>query len=364
MYNNTSYRRFNVSGTTSFSFSPAAATVRTLPAIYAWTGATIRRIEPAPGTDGTGFIGYKVTGPVNGVWHYEYAVYNENIDRAIRSFSIPLSCGVTLTNTGFRAPLNHPGSLNDGTVGSAGFSNAPWTQTQSGTAMTWNTQTLAENPNANAIRWGTMYNFRFDSNQPPAAMNATVGFFKMGDPITVAVEGPSSPCAPLQLTTVVSRKTHTGAGAFDIPMPLDGVGVESRGLNGDHTLVFTFSNDITSGSASVNGGGTVANTSFSGSTMTVNLSGVPNAQQTVVTVSGVTDNFGQTMPDTAVTAAFLTGDVNGDRSVNTGDTLQTRNRSGQGTDTTNYRFDVNLDGSVSAGDAIIVRGRSGTSVGQ
>jgi hypothetical protein len=76
----------------------------------------------------------------------------------------------------------------------------------------------------------------------------------------------------------------------------------------------------------------------------------------------VTDSFGQTMPDTNVTVGFLTGDVNGDRSVNTGDALQARSRSGQSTDATNFRFDVNADGAVSAGDTIIVRSRSGTSL--
>ena len=64
-------------------------------AITAWTGATIKTIEPVPGTDGRAFIAYKVTGPVAGVWHYEYAVYNQNLDRAIQSFSVPLGCGIT-----------------------------------------------------------------------------------------------------------------------------------------------------------------------------------------------------------------------------------------------------------------------------
>ncbi len=82
MYNNVSYRRFNVEGTTSFTFSPVGSTVRTANALTAWTGATINTIEPVPGTDGRAHIAYKVTGPVAGVWHYEYAVYNENLDRS------------------------------------------------------------------------------------------------------------------------------------------------------------------------------------------------------------------------------------------------------------------------------------------
>ena len=51
--------------------------------------------------------------------------------------------------------------------------------------LTWNSETFAQNPNANAIRWGTMYNFRFDADQPPVDVNATVGFFKNGEPIEV-----------------------------------------------------------------------------------------------------------------------------------------------------------------------------------
>ena len=96
--------------------------------------------------------------------------------------------------------------------------------------------------------------------------------------------------------------------------------------------------------------------------MTVNLTGVTNAQEVMVTVTGVTDSFGQTLPDTSVPVGFLIGDVNGDRVVNGGDALQTRSRSGQSTDGTNFRYDVNVDGTVSAGDTLVVRGRSGTSL--
>ena len=183
MYNNASYRRFNVVGTTSFSFSAVGSTVRMTPAINAWTGATINAIEPEPGVDGRAFIAYKVTNPAAGVWHYEYAINNQNLDRAIQSFScLPLGCGITVSNLGFHAPLNHPGFANDGTLGSAGFSNAAWTTNQTASDLSWSSETFAQNQNANALRWGTLYNFRFDSNRPPQAANATIGFFKTGTP--------------------------------------------------------------------------------------------------------------------------------------------------------------------------------------
>lgn len=213
MYNNVSYRQYNVSGTTSFSFSPAAETVRTKPAIEAWTGATIVRFEPQPGADGIGFVAYKVTNPSPGVWHYEYAVYNQNLDRAIQSFSVPTGTGVTLSNIGFHAPPQHPGSPNDGTLNSAGYSSTPWAQSQTSGAMTWNTETFAQNQNANAIRWGTMYNFRFDSNRPPQTMNATLGFFKTGQPITVQVQGPT-PAAAANVSVSGRVTTSEGRGVL------------------------------------------------------------------------------------------------------------------------------------------------------
>lgn len=198
MYNNPSHRRFNVGnpsgGPLSFTFSPAAGTVQMSPAINAWTGATINPIEPEPGIDGRAFVAYKVTNPSAGVWHYEYALYNMNLDRGIQSFIVPLGCGVTVSNLGFHAPLNHPGFPNDGTQGNAGFSNAAWVPTQTTSALSWNSQTFAQNQNANAVRWGTLYNFRFDSNQPPHATNAVVGFFKTGSPVLVGIQGPM-PCA-------------------------------------------------------------------------------------------------------------------------------------------------------------------------
>ena len=194
MYNNASYRQFTVTGTTSFSFSAVGATVRMTPAINVWagTGATINTIEPVPGVDGRASIAYKVTGPVAGVWHYEYAINNQNLDRGIQSFSVPLGCGITVSNLGFHAPLNHPGIANDGTQGDAGFSNAAWTANQTFNAVSWSSETFAQNQNANALRWGTLYNFRFDSNNPPQAANATIGFFKTGTPITVGIQGPST----------------------------------------------------------------------------------------------------------------------------------------------------------------------------
>src|SRR5207247_990873 len=79
-----------------------------------------------------------------------------------------------------------------------------------------------------------------------------------------------------KLLSAVSRKIHTGAGPFDIDLPFgtgSALGVECRGGDGNHTLVFTFNNNVVSGSASVTAGtGSVLGAPvFSGTTMTLNL---------------------------------------------------------------------------------------------
>src|SRR6185503_587952 len=102
----------------------------------------------------------------------------------------------TVSNIGFHAPPQHPGWAADGTVGNAGYSSTPWTPVQAADSLTWSSETLAQNPNANAIRWGTLYNFRFDSDRPPTTTNATIGFFKTGAQVIRQVQGPT-PGAPL-----------------------------------------------------------------------------------------------------------------------------------------------------------------------
>jgi hypothetical protein len=217
MYNNASYRQYNVSGTTSFNFSPVGNTVRMSAALNAWA-APINPIEPEPGVDGRAFIAWKVTNPSAGVWHYEYAIYNENLDRAIQSFSVPLGCGSTVSNLGFHAPPNHPGFPDDGTLGDAGFSNAAWTSNQTGNEVKWSTETFAQNQNANAIRWGTLYNFRFDSAHAPLLIPATIGFFKTGEPITVWIDGPNG-CNATPSPTPTATASATASPPIHTPTP-------------------------------------------------------------------------------------------------------------------------------------------------
>jgi len=221
MGNNASYRQYSVTGTTSYTFTPVGATQRMKPAIVAWTGASVKDFQPDPGNDGIAYVGYKVTNPSPGVWHYEYVLYNQNLDRGMQSFSVPLGDG-TVSNAGFHGPPQHPGWTFDGTVGNTGYSSAPWTATQASNSITWSSETLAQNPNANAIRWGTLYNFRFDSNRAPLTTSATVGFFKTGAPIQVSVlapdPGPPLPEISINDVTITEGNAGTKLATFNVSL--------------------------------------------------------------------------------------------------------------------------------------------------
>jgi hypothetical protein len=221
MYNNVSYRQFTVSGGPStFTFSPVGSTFRMQPAMMAWTGATVNQVQPDPGNDGIFFVGYKVTNPSPNIWHYEYAIYNENLDRSIQSFEVvyPLFPAI-LNNVGFHAPPQEPGWANDGTFNNQGYSSTPWTFTKGFSSATWNCETFAQNQNANAIRFGTLYNFRFDSSAPPAASTANIGFFKTGSPISVDIPAPAqSDTTPTPTPTATPTPKPT-ATATPTPTP-------------------------------------------------------------------------------------------------------------------------------------------------
>lgn len=169
----------------------------------------------------------------------------------------------------------------------------------------------------------------------------------------------------LLLTAAVSRKVHGMAGTFDIPMPLAGEpAVECREGGGNHMLVFTFDNIIMSGNATVTSGigGLSGNPTFSANTMTVNLTGVADAQKIIVTLSGVTDTLAQVLPDTAVSLNVLAGDTNASKTVNSSDISQTKGQSGVVVSATNFREDVAVNGSINASDVSFVKSRSGSGV--
>jgi len=191
--NNASYRKFNVGSLTggSYNLSLTGPTAQQKAAIFAWKdndgAVTINPVNAI--NDGRFIVGYKVEDNLDGTWTYEFAIQNLNSDRSGASFSLPVPAGVNVTNIGFHDIAHHSGEL---------FNSIDWPGVVDGGAITWTcTETFAQNPNANALRWSTLYNFRFDADQPPTAVEATLGLFKPSagnpDSVTVAAQGPAAP---------------------------------------------------------------------------------------------------------------------------------------------------------------------------
>jgi hypothetical protein len=185
-YNNASWREVNLSLTSiSGVFAGQASVHFQEPAIMAWE-------DVDPGVTILGFtdtargrfnLGYRVTDNGDGTWHYEYALHNMNSDWGASSFAVPIPAGVTVTNIDFHDVDYHSGEP---------YSGTDWGVTIGGGQVEWATQSEAENVNANALRWGTLYNFRFDADAAPQSANIVIGHFKTAAPpsMTVVAEGP------------------------------------------------------------------------------------------------------------------------------------------------------------------------------
>ncbi|MEK6676281.1 MAG: proprotein convertase P-domain-containing protein [Planctomycetota bacterium] len=174
--NNASYREVSVSGTSAdWVFANVGGTVRQQPALFAWTGATRTILDRWP-DDGRLMVTHQVTSLPGGLYRYDYAVYNMNNERGVRSFSIPIG-NSDISNIGFHAVLSHD----------EGFSNAPWTNQIANGRITWSTESYQDNPSANAVRWGTTYNFWFETNVNGVPSSATLERFKPGSGSVFAV---------------------------------------------------------------------------------------------------------------------------------------------------------------------------------
>jgi hypothetical protein len=182
------------------------------------------------------------------------------------------------------------------------------------------------------------------------------------------LSGNASCCQPVPLLGIVSRKTHTGVGPFDVNLlPPTGIGIECRNgqpATGNHTMVFTFASPLTSvASAMVTGGtGSISSSSINGVEYIVNLTGVSNAQRLTVTLTGITDTAGNSTPTLATTMGVLLGDTNADTAVNSADISQTKSQSGKAVGSSNFREDLNVDGSLNSADISLVKSKSGTAL--
>ncbi|MBI5866459.1 MAG: hypothetical protein HZB38_18465 [Planctomycetes bacterium] len=182
--NNASYRPVSLAGSgQNWNLALSGSTVRGRPAIYAWQAADQAvRIEPVQTPDGGWLIVGARANPLPGqagYWHYEYAVFNLNSELAIRSFDAGGPVALEIQSLGFHDVDYHSG---DG-PGNVNFAGTDWTVS---TRLTWETETFDQNQSANALRWGTLYNFRVDVAAPPSDQALVLGVFQPSTPDSVA----------------------------------------------------------------------------------------------------------------------------------------------------------------------------------
>jgi hypothetical protein len=186
--NNASYREVSPSAGTARDLSFLSGTVREKSAMYAWKAADalVELTDVEAVIDGVRQrfeVGRRVTESSPGVFHYEYAVRNMTADRAARRLEIDFADGVTVTNVGFKDVDHHSGEFEPGN--GQPISSTDWTSAfDAGTStVSWETGTFDVTPEANSLRWGTMYNFWFDADAGPDQIEIhTLRFFKPGIP--------------------------------------------------------------------------------------------------------------------------------------------------------------------------------------
>ena len=169
---------------------------------------------------------------------------------------------------------------------------------------------------------------------------------------------------PVQLNSVVSRKVHGQAGAFDIDLANNGVECRSGGASGDYTVVFTFVNPLSHvGGASVtNGTGSVTTSQMDANDShqyIVNLTGVTSGQTVTVNLTDVADTQGNTSASFPATMRVLVGDTNGNGVVTNADVAPTQAQVAAPVAGSNFRNDVNANGVISNGDVSVIQANVG-----
>lgn len=190
-YNNVSYKRMSVQA--NGGATTTGGTQREKSALIAWQehGNGVNSPDPSvtvvaapfPG-EGLLEVASKVTDLGDGTYRYDYAVHNQNSHISVGSFSVPSDGG----NSDFYFnDIDYHSSVD------ANIDGTDWAPVEGAGSVSWSTTPFASNANANAIRWGTTYNFSFVSDAAPTTGDVTIGGWRdAGMSVTATVEVPST----------------------------------------------------------------------------------------------------------------------------------------------------------------------------
>jgi hypothetical protein len=123
-----------------------------------WSGASVSS-DTNEGEDGRVYVAVKVTGPVEGFYHYEYAVHNRDNSRGVGAFRVPTCPQARTLNLGFRDIDDDPS--ND------------WTAAVTPDEIVFSTP-------AHPLEWNSIFNFWFDSDAAPELEEVVFDAFAPG----------------------------------------------------------------------------------------------------------------------------------------------------------------------------------------
>ena len=177
--NNASYKRVQTLGAQGTNLVVTGQTERGTPAIAAWADHGLGADQPDPGVgvtmydlpaDGVVFAGSNVLDNGDGTYTYYYAIENLSSDRGAQALRVPIPAGANVSNLYFNDVDYHSGEPYDNTDWSASV--------EVGEVVFRSPATFDEDPNTNALRWGTLYSFGFTTDAEPAEGVASVEYFK------------------------------------------------------------------------------------------------------------------------------------------------------------------------------------------
>jgi hypothetical protein len=220
---------------------------------------------------------------------------------------------------------------------------------------------IVTSPNTSA----TQYNYLFGVTCVAASDCWALGYYTDDAGIIQTLAEHYTASLPPIPTSVVSRMTHDTAGTFDVNLPLTGApGIECRTgeASGNYQVVVTFPSAVTfTGAVVTSGTGTVASATGSGTTaLTVNLTGVTNAQTLTATLSEVND--GSNAGEVGVRMGVLVGDTNANGVVSNTDVAAVKAQVAAPVTQSNFRNDVNANGVISNTDVSTTKAQAGAAL--
>jgi uncharacterized protein (DUF1800 family) len=96
--------------------------------------------------------------------------------------------------------------------------------------------------------------------------------------------------------------------------------------------------------------------------MTIQLTGLVDAQSILLSLSNITSAAGGTLASAVIPIRFCEGDSNGSGDVKAGDIALVKSQVGQPVSMFNFREDLNMNASITASDVNVVKAKSGSTI--